>query len=234
MQADLFAANVDFQEDLVRNIPAIRQSQNLFDDLSLDPADWDLAIAAESAERTPAPAVLVTGPFDYGTVVSYSFDSANWAQTRFSDGRFYGVWYGAIELETTVYETAWHWSRFVLDSFAAEDREINTDRRVFNARCDALLVDLRGREVVYPDLVNRRSYEFTHQVGRYAHSQGLNGLLYRSARCAGTNAAILRPERLTNVRDRAFLTYRFNPARDTFVAESTPGHIWRITPSALG
>jgi len=237
MQADLLAANIDFHDDLVRNIPGIRQSQNLFDDLSSDADDWDLAIAAESADSTATPAALITRPFDYGTVVTYSFESAHWAQTRFSDGRSHGVWYGAIELETTVYETAWHWSRFILDSFAAEDTDIVTDRRVFNVRCDALLVDLRGKEVAYPDLVNRTSYAFTHQVGRYAHDQGLNGLLYQSARCPApaTNAAILRAERLSNVRDRAFLTYRFNPARDTFHAERTPGRTWiRLTPSALG
>ena len=34
MQADLFATNVDFRDDLVRNIPGIRKSQSLFDDLS--------------------------------------------------------------------------------------------------------------------------------------------------------------------------------------------------------
>jgi hypothetical protein len=237
MQADLLAANIAFHDDLVRNIPGIRHSQDLFDDLSSDANDWDLAIAAESADGAATPAALITRPFDYGTVVTYSFESAHWSQTRFSDGCSYGVWYGALELETTVYETAWHWSRFVMDSFAGEDIEIVTERRVFNVRCDALLVDLRGKEAAYPDLVNRTSYAFTHQVGRYAHEQGLNGLLYQSARCPApaANVAILRAERLSNVRDRAFLTYRFNPARDALHAERTPGRTWlHIKPSALG
>ena len=57
--ADLLAANVDFHADLVRNIPGIRTSQHLFDDLSDDPADWDVAIATEALQRQPAdPAVL--------------------------------------------------------------------------------------------------------------------------------------------------------------------------------
>ncbi|MCA3070301.1 MAG: hypothetical protein ING90_05205 [Rhodocyclaceae bacterium] len=42
-----------------------------------------------------------------------------------------------MELETTVYETAWHWYRFVMDSFACEQRTIVTERRVFNVRCAA-------------------------------------------------------------------------------------------------
>ena len=35
----------------MRNIPGVRRSQHLFDDLSADPADWDIAIAAESRQR---------------------------------------------------------------------------------------------------------------------------------------------------------------------------------------
>jgi RES domain len=235
MQAELFAANVGFHDDLVRNIPGIRKSQNLFDDLSNNPADWQIAIAAEGVERIPTTAAMISRPFDYGTVVSYTFDSAHWQATRFSDGSTYGVWYGALDVQTTVYETAWHWYRFVLDSFPGEEREITTDRRVFDVRCDALLLDLRGKEVAYPDLVSRTSYAFTQQVGRYVHQQELNGLLVRSARCDGTNAALFRPERLSNVRDLTFLTYRINVMRDTFVAERTPGRKWlKLVPSSLG
>jgi len=235
MLAELFAANVDFHGDLVRNIPGIRASQHLFDDLSLEPADWDIAIAAEGAERIPTAAALISRPFDYGTVISYSFDAAHWQATRFSDGSAYGVWYGSQKVETTVHETAWHWYRFVLDSYAGEDREIVTERRVFDVRCDALLIDLRGKEKTHPALVSRKSYGFTQQVGRYLHEQQLNGLLAPSARCDGTNAAIFKPERLSKVRDRAFLTYRLNVVRDTFVAERTSGRKWiRLAPSTLG
>jgi hypothetical protein len=234
-KAGLFAANVDFHGDLVRNIPGIRRSQHLFDDLSPDAADWDIAVAAEGAERIPTAAALISRPFDYGTVISYSFESTHWQATRFSDGTTYGVWYGSLDVATTVHETAWHWYRFVLDSYAGEDREIVTDRRVFDVRCDALLIDLRGREKAHPALVSRRSYDFTQQVGRYVHEQQLNGLLAPSARCDGVNAAVFRAERLSNVRDRAFLTYRLNAARDAFVAERTPGRKWiRLKPSSLG
>jgi hypothetical protein len=235
VKADLFAANVDFHRDLVRNIPGIRESQHLFDDLSPDPADWQIAIAAEGAERIATAAALISRPFDYGTVISYSFDSAHWQATRYSDGSTYGVWYGSLDVETTVFETAWHWFRFVSDSYPSEDREIVTDRRVFDVRCDALLIDLRGKHSTHPDLVNRRSYAFTQQIGRYVHEQGLNGLLAPSARCDGTNAAIFKQERLSNVRDRTFLTYRLNVVRDSFFAERTPGRKWiRLAPSTLG
>lgn len=233
--ADLLSVNVDFHDDLVRNIPGIRASQNLFDDLSSDPIDWDIAIAAEGSGRVPGAAAVIRRPFDYGTVISYSFDSAHWQATRYSDGSTYGVWYGSLEVETTVYETAWHWYAFLLESFPGEDREVTTDRRVLDVRCDALLIDLRGREKVHPELVSRSSYGWTQRLGRYLHDQELNGLLARSARCAGTNAAIFRPERLSNVRDRTFLVYRVNVARDAFVVRRATGRKWlEFAPSTLG
>jgi len=234
LQPDLLSANVDFHDDLVRNIPSIRKSQNLFDDLSPHAADWDIAISAENAARVPSDHPIITRPFDYGGVVSYSFNSSNWRTTRFSDGSLYGVWYGSLQLETTVYETACHWTQFVQDSFAAEDREIVTERRAFDVRCDSLLIDLRGKQSKYPDIVNRASYAFTQQLGRYIHDQGQNGLLCPSARCAGDNAAIFRAARLSNVRDRTYLTYRLNLARDILVVERVPGQRWmRIKPSTL-
>jgi hypothetical protein len=235
IDAKLLSSSADFHDDLTRNIPGIRASQHLFDDLSSDPADWDIAIAAEGSARIPTTAALITRPFDYASVIAYSFDAAHWQATRFSDGTTYGVWYGALDIDTTVYETAWHWYRFVLDSYAGEARVIVTDRRVFDVRCDALLVDLRGKEAAHPELTSRTSYAFTQTLGRYLREQDQNGLLVRSARCAGVNAAILRPERLSSVRDRTYLTYRLDAAQDTLIVERTPGRKWmRVAPSALG
>jgi hypothetical protein len=235
MDPKLLSSSVDFHDDLTRNIPGIRASQSLFDDLSSDPVDWDIAIAAEGSDRIPTASALITRPFDYGSVIGYGFEPAHWQATRFSDGSSYGVWYGSLEIETTVYETAWHWYRFVLDSYAAEARVIVTDRRVFDVRCDALLVDVRGKERAYPGLVSRTSYAFTQKLGRYLREQDQNGLLVQSARCDGVNGAILRAERLSNVRDRAYLTYRLDVAQDSLVVERTQGRKWmKLTPSSLG
>jgi hypothetical protein len=234
LPSDLFDANVEVHRDLVRNIPGIRRSQDLFDDLSDDPDDWAVAMAAESAGRIQTASAVATRPFDYGTVISYTFETAHWQATRFSDGTRYGVWYGSWDTTTTVYETAYHWSRFVRDSFAGEDRAIRTERRVFDVRCDALLIDLRAKVAAYPGLVDRRSYAFCQDVVSHVHEQGQNGLLVRSARCAGVNAAIFRADRLREVRDKLFLNYRYNPARDELVVERTPGRVWmKVAPSSL-
>jgi hypothetical protein len=221
-----------FSGDLVRNIKSVRVSQDLFDDLAKDPADRDVAIAAESATRMPSAAPLITRPFDYGAVVTYPFVPHNWQATRYSDGLAYGVWYGALELETTVYETVYHWHRFVMDSFAGLDRAIAGERRVFSVRCDAILIDLRAAGD--PRLTDRRDYSFTWQVGRYLWERSQSGLLARSARAAGTSAALFRPEALSEVRDLCFLTYRMNPVRDRVGVERTPGTAWlEVKPSAL-
>ncbi len=225
---------VQVRGDLVRNIKTARVAQDLYDDLSADPDDWRLAMAAEDRGHAPTPSATITRPFDYGTVLTYSFDAANWQATRFGDGQSYGVWYGSLDLQTTVYETVYHWHRFVMDSYAAEDRAVVGERRVFDVRCDAALADLRGEEARHPDLVSRTSYAFTHRVARYLRGTGVPGLLAPSARCAGVNAALFRPDPLSNVRDRAFLTYRCNPREDRVRVERAPGRRWlEIRPSAL-
>jgi hypothetical protein len=213
----------DYRGDLVRNIKGIRVSQDLFDDLAQDAADRAVAIAAESATRISSPAPLITRPFDYGTVITYPFVPQNWHATRYSDGMRYGVWYGALELETTVRETLYHWHRFLTDSFPL-DREIVGERRVFQVRCEAILIDLRDAKE--PRLVERNDYSFTQQLGAYLSQRAQSGLLAPSARGPGTAAAILRPEALSEVRDLCYLTYRMNPLQDMAVVERTPGETW--------
>jgi hypothetical protein len=213
----------DFRGDLVRNIKGIRVSQDLFDDLARDGADRAAAIAAEAATRMPSAAPLITRPFDYGTVITFPFVPQNWHATRYSDGLHYGVWYGALELETTVRETLYHWQRFVTDSFSL-DREILGERRVFQVRCEAILIDLRKAKE--PRLVDRNDYSFTQQLGSYLSQRAQSGLLAPSARGPGTGSAIFRAEALSDVRDLCYLTYRMNPARGLALVERTPGETW--------
>jgi hypothetical protein len=228
---ELIREVADFHGDLVRNIQTIRVSQDLFDDL---PGDRAVAIAAEAAGRIPSESPLITRPFDYGSVITYPFASFNGHATRFSDGLRYGVWYGSLDLETTVYETVYHRHRFLQDAFAAEDRAVRGERRVFDVRCDAILLDLRGKERKAPRLLDRRSYDYTQPLGAYLQAQGGNGLLVKSARCEGMNAAILRPEVLSRVRDLCHLTYIMNPRQDLALVERTPGETWlEIRPSTL-
>lgn len=238
MVEDLISEVEDFHGDLVRNIQTIRVSQDLFDDLSDDPAERAVAVAADGLGRLPTPSPFITRPFDYGSVVTYPFVEFNGHATRFSDGLRYGVWYGSLELETTVYETVHHRRRFLQDAFAGEDRVIANERRVFEVRCDAILIDLRGKEKKEKRLVDRASYAFTQPLGRYLRDQGTNGVLVRSARDVrpkgGVNAALFRAEPLSDVRDLCHLTYLMNPTQDLARVERAPGKLWmEIRPSRL-
>ena len=225
MFEDLIREVADYRGDLVRNIKGIRVSQDLFDDLTRDQTDRQVAIAAEAATRVPSPAPLITRPFDYGAVITYPFAPYNWQATRYSDGLEYGVWYGALDLETTVHETLYHWHRFVTDSFSTES-EIVGERRVFEVRCEAILIDLR--RAAEPRLVARDDYSFTQQLGRYLWRRAQSGLLAPSARGRGVTAAILRADALSDVRDLCYLTYRLRGRRAA--VERTPGETWlRIT-----
>lgn len=235
MFEELIDTAADYHGNLARNIKTIREAQTLFDDLSADRQDWDVAIAAEARDYITSAEPLITRPFDYGVVITYPFVPQHWQQTRFSDGLRYGVWYGSFEMETTVYESIYHWRRFIEDAFAADDRMIIGERRVFDVRCDAIMVDLRGKESRFPQLVDRRSYAYTQGLGSYLHQQGQNGVLVGSARAQGTNGAILRPHVLSGVRDRCYLTYRTNPTQDEVTVQREAGEPWlTVRPSDLG
>jgi len=230
----LCAQSVAYQDDLIRNIRSIRISQDLYDDLAETPEETRVAIAAEGRLRIPSAQPTITRPFDYGTVITYSFESSHWQESRFSDGRQYGVWYGATDVRTTVYETAFHWHRFLMDSFPDVDTEVIGERRLFNVHCDALLVDLRTSARQTPQLVSRTSYTFAQELGRYLFEQQQNGLLFPSARCDGVNAAVFNSMRLSNVRDKAYLTYRYSPSIRQVKVERTPGRTWiLISPTDL-
>ncbi|MEI6205367.1 MAG: RES family NAD+ phosphorylase [Desulfuromonadales bacterium] len=226
MYAGLISSVVIFDNDLLRNIKGIRESQELFDDLTENPGDFMVAYAAESRDTEPTDQALISRPFDYGMAITFPFIQANWQRTRFSAGNNYGAWYGSLELETTIYESAYHWRRFVLDSFSPVVGDIIADRRVVKARCRGILVSLLGKEIDYPALIDPDDYAFTNELGAYMKNQNQNGLLVRSARCLGTNAALFTPSILNNACDHCFLTYTLTPSvNDTIRVEREPGKL---------
>jgi hypothetical protein len=228
MYRELISSVVDYSGDIFRNIMGIREGQMLYDDLADDETDAALAFAAEALDKPASFEPLITRPFDYGTVITFPFLQENWHGSRFSDGLRYGVWYGSEELETTVYETVHHWRQFILDSYGQEDVEILGERRVFKVRCQGILIDVVGKEITFPGLVERESYAFTQPLGGYLHDQNQNGLLVRSARRReGINAALFRSQILTNPLDVCYLTYMFNPRQSTSITiERDRGRTW--------
>jgi len=222
---DLLDRLLDYAGDVFRNIATIRESQDLLDDLSADPAERAFGVAA--AERSPARRDLrspvILRPFDYGVGIP---GGRPLPASRFSDGSRYGVWYGSETIETTVHETVHHFRRRVEAMQAPVDEVVIAERRVFRVRLAGLVVDLRGKEAKHPGLVDRTSYAFTHRVGAYLHAQGQNGLLVRSARCEGTNTAAFTPRILSDPRHHCYLTYRWRPGDEAVRIERTAGRKW--------
>ena len=227
MYRDLISTLLDYDGSPYRNIKAVREFRSLFDDLAEEEADMSAASLADALGKPYSPAPLLTRPFDYGIVITYPFLQKNRQQTRFSDGTLFGVWYGSEEIETTVYETVFHWRNFLLDAFPTENRVIRGDRRIFKVQCRGIIIDLRGKEQTWPALVDRSSYKFTQGLGHYLQDQNQNGLMVASARCEGTNLAAFTPQILSNPVEDRDLTYSTNPAQGPEVlVENETGAVW--------
>ena len=200
--------------DLYRNIVSLRATQDLSDDLAGGEDVSALFAKSEMAAKPRKDNPTINRPFEsgYGVAVQYPFSESNRAQTRFSDGR-YGVWYGSLNLETTVHETVYWFRRKLIDAVEGfSDESVVGERRVYLVYCDALVFDLREKEASYPGLVDPANYRFCQSLGRTIHDGGHAGVLTPSARYSGVNAAIFSPRFLSNVRDFCFLTYTYDPA----------------------
>ncbi len=207
---------LDWHGDLFRNIVSLRQSENLFDDLSASPAAQAMALQLElhckplTFESTQP---IIDRPFEearYDDAIGYPF--SHWCESRYSDGRF-GVWYGTDELVTSIHETVYHWRQGFLADAGWQDAPVSIERRVHLVRCDAALINLQTRVAGYPGLIDPHSYHFTQSIGQRLHHEGHPGLLTQSARCDGSVFAIFTPRVLSNPRVQFYLTYRITSGR---------------------
>lgn len=214
----------DVDQDLYRNIVSLRESRDLFGDLSDDPAHW---AAAQHLEMTTKPMQydsgnpIISRPFeeaDYREAVQFPFD--HWAVSRFSDGSF-GVWYGAEDLETTIAETVHHWRTGLLaDAGWQGVQGVSIERRVHLVRCTAGLLDLTAQHGRWPWLT-ADSYPQCQELGARVHRDGYPGLWTPSARCEGVCTPIFRPGVLSSPRVQCYLTYRVE--EDGVCVERQPG-----------
>lgn len=221
---------VDFRRDVLRNIPSILFSEALLDDLSSDPRERAFGEVLVAEQKDPENLVppIILRPFIYGVGVD---DAHKCFPTRFSDGRRFGMWYGSLDLLTTVYESAYHF-RNRLDNMLTDIREeVVSERRVFRVHVSGILVDLRGKHHKFPHLLDKRNYSFTHSVGSYLYDKGQSGLLIESAHYQeGINVAAFKPGILSNPRHLGYLVYRWLPGDSKIRIEKTPGRTWRVIP----
>jgi len=218
----------DVHQNLIRNIVSIRDSQDLFDDLSDDSSEWEIAQNLEDDVKPPpygSHPTVIHRPFedsDWFNAIQWPFDK--WQASRFSDGSF-GVWYGSESIETTIFESAYHWFKGLLCDAGFESEAVVIERKIYAVACDAALLDLRNLSAEYRDILHPRDYSFSHTVGQRIHREGHPGLRVESVRDPhGENFAIFNPNVLTNPKVNCFLTYRLT--NNTIVIERNLGDTW--------
>ena len=225
----------DVHQDVARNIVSLRESQDLFDDLTEDPAEWLLAHKVEGEVKPPpyrSRTPLIDRPFEdaqWFNAIAWPFK--HWQASRFSDGT-YGVWYGSDSVETTVYESVYHWYKGLLCDAGFDRQEVIAERKVYWVACGAALLDLRAASNEYPDLLHPSDYSFCQSVGARIHREGHPGLLTPSVRrSAGENVVVFNPGVLSNPRLNGQLTYRLEG--EQVVVEKQPGVTWVTLAVAL-
>lgn len=218
----------DIHQNIARNIVSLRKSEDLFDDLTDDPEAWQ---AAQLLEMETKPKLfnshqpVIDRPFEeaeWNAAIGYPF--LNSSQSRFSDGSF-GVWYGADSIETTVYETVYHWQNGLLEDAGFNQPGVEIQRKIYMVQCDSLLIDLRPEIKSHPELLHPTDYSTTQSIGRKLHREGHPGLITNSARVKhGDIYAIFTPKVLSNPAHTCFLTYRTTATG--VEVERTVGEIW--------
>ena len=224
----------DIHQDVARNIVSLRESQDLFDDLTDDPAEWLLAQKVEDEVKPPPYASrkpIIDRPFEdaqWFNAIQWPFK--HWQASRFSDGSF-GVWYGSESVETTVYESAYHWYRGLLCDAGFEREPVIAERKVYRVACSAALLDFRKAAAEHADLLHPSDYAFPQSVGARIHREGHPGLLIQSVRRrGGENVAIFNPGVLAKPTHHCQLTYRLEG--EQIVVEKHPGEAWIVVAVA--
>ncbi|WP_392538809.1 RES family NAD+ phosphorylase [Legionella sp. 227] len=209
----LFDTVREYSQDIFRNIRGIKVSQDLFDDLSDDPLNWE---AANTIESHTHPVLthqsLIQRAFDYSKndFIDYPFE--NITSSRYSDGSM-ACWYGSETLNTTIYETRYHFVQEIKDSWDIFQNQetVIIDRRVAKIYCQGLGLDLTEKKEEFPWLIDPNNYTPCQEIGRRVAQEGHPLLIVPSARQPqGVNLVVFNPNVLSNPREFCRLQYVFD------------------------
>lgn len=224
---DLISKNIIFQQDVYRNIikPWSEPNQPFKD---IDDNDISLgSIAIAAMERIQRDMILH---------INRGFNTRGDA-TRYGDGTF-GVWYGSLDVNTSIFETAY---LMIKQELAPEHEEmsIKRDRRVYKIFCDGVLVDLREKDNDFPSIISEE-YTFTQSVGQ--RLRYMPGLIAPSARCRRThniqciaaNAVIFNINILNDYAEHVDLIYEFDcNKKEVFIQDKNLNPWFKISASQV-
>ena len=156
----------------------------------------------------------VSGP---GTSpIMAAFTHLNPDGSRFTAGH-YGVYYAAGDVHTAIAETKHHRTRFLL---ATNEQAMELDMRVYEARLNAQLHDIRGLQSKNSALYHPTNYSAAQSFADELRASGSDGIAYTSVRRpTGECFAIFRPRLLTNCRQEKHLCYVWDGSSISMVYE---------------
>lgn len=178
-----------FDKEVFRNIFTIIESQTLFDDLDVSNADLPVLFAWDNeSSQIDHNQPAKNRVFQYRDKPATSmavFDKVNWPKSRFSDGTF-GVWYGALERDTSVYETLYWCIWFARDDLKKSAVPIINERALFSVNVKTeRSVNLCNRIAQFPDLVGVSDNTLCQLIGSACTKSGVEVLQSKSARLQG-------------------------------------------------
>lgn len=218
----LFSKNRDFFGDIFRNIISQRKSEDVFDDINdSDEEMSEIASIVEEIAKKELPLGL-SREFHYNTSITYPFETEPYMASRYSNGTF-PVWYGSLDVNTTLYETAYH--MMIRESqIEGVHEKIIQERALYQISCKAILIDISEGHKQYPKLISN-DYSFTQEIGSRVYNEGHPGLLAPSARCQGIKAVIFSPKVLNSPRHHCYFTYSYDPLSGNISIQRTPGKL---------
>lgn len=209
----LFDCSLEYAQDIFRNIPSIKDSQHLFDDLSDDSSDWE---AANQIELMTHPDLtntsIIQRAFDYNKNEFIDYPFENITTSRYNDGSI-ACWYGSESLETSIIETVYHLIQSLNDFPEAWQNEtiIDVDRKIGQIHCEGIALDLTSKINEYPWLIESNNYLLCQNLGRRVAQEGHPLLRVPSARDPqGINMVAFNPQVLSDARNFCFLRYEID------------------------
>ncbi len=156
-------------------------------------------------------------PFQYGRIedadILAVFQRQNWGWGRFGDSKSYGVWYGAEEELTSVYEAVWVASRLAMDNTQAKGEVYTTDRAMYRAEvASERIIDLTGEKDNFTFLIHPNDYSYCQALGNKLVESAIEGLRTPSARRRnGICAPLFAASPIRKVERIFYLKIHINP-----------------------
>lgn len=171
-----------------RNITTCFPSQDLLDDLDVHESDKNVMQYWENkTSYIDHHTQQVNRVFQYGDTSSTLaiFDQVQWHVGRFNTADF-GVWYGALEPETSESEALYWFYQHEKERLAYAKTDIHRDRKMFKANIKApRTMDLRKIKGINAPQLIAEDYSYTHSLGKEAYLSDVEAFLTPSARNLG-------------------------------------------------